>query len=242
MPFRYHIGCAGWSLPGAVGTEFPPQGSHLHRYAARLPAVEINSTFHRPHLSGTYARWADSVPDGFCFSVKLPKAITHQARLVDAAQRLDEFLAGATALGEKLGCLLAQLPPSLPFDAPTAEAFLVALRERYAGAVALEPRHSTWFEPPATGLLVIYRVGRVAADPAIVPAAAEPGGWLKTAYFRLHGSPRMYYSAYDDPYLDALAGRLRAAAHRAEAVWCIFDNTTLGAATGDALRLLERLE
>jgi uncharacterized protein YecE (DUF72 family) len=71
-----------------------------------------------------------------------------------------------------------------------------------------------------------------------VPAAAEPGGWPGTVYFRLHGSPRTYYSAYDASYLDALATRLLAAPPGA---WCIFDNTALGAATTNALGLLDRL-
>jgi uncharacterized protein YecE (DUF72 family) len=104
--------------------------------------------------------------------------------------------------------------------------------------VAAEPRHAGWFTPAADALLAEWRVARVAADPARVPAAAEPGGWPGNAYYRLHGSPRTYYSAYDAAFLDALAPRLAAAPAGA---WCIFDNTALGAATADALGLLARL-
>jgi uncharacterized protein YecE (DUF72 family) len=82
----------------------------------------------------------------------------------------------------------------------------------------------------------------VAADPARVPAAGEPGGWDGLVYHRLHGSPRIYYSDYDAPYLDALAERLRADAGRAQAVWCVFDNTALGHATANALAVRHRLE
>jgi uncharacterized protein YecE (DUF72 family) len=73
-----------------------------------------------------------------------------------------------------------------------------------------------------------------------VPAAGEPGGWGGLVYFRLHGSPKVYYSDYPTDHLDALAGKLPAAAKVAE-VWCVFDNTAEGAATANALGLLHRL-
>ena len=83
--------------------QFAAEGSHLQRYAARLPAVEINSSFHRPHTTATYARWAANVPPDFRFSVKLPRTITHQHKLRDCAPLVDEFLAQASGLGERLG-------------------------------------------------------------------------------------------------------------------------------------------
>jgi hypothetical protein len=78
------IGTAGWSVHARYGDRVPPGGSHLERYARVLDAVEINSSFYRPHKRGTYERWAAAVPQGFRFAVKLPKAVTHQARLVGA--------------------------------------------------------------------------------------------------------------------------------------------------------------
>ncbi len=244
-----YVGCAGWSLPRDAQRHFPAEGTHLARYAARFPAVEINSSFYRPHRPATYARWAVTVPPGFRFSVKLPRSITHERRLTDAdsglGPALDTFLAGPAALGPAFGCLLVQLPPSLAFDPTTAEAFFAALRARYAGPIAAEPRHATWFDAEADRLLDTWRVARVAADPARAPAAARPGGWPGTVYYRLHGSPRTYYSAYDAPFLDALADalatRLRTAAAGAASAWCIFDNTASGAATMNALGLLERV-
>ena len=83
-------------------------------------------------------------------------------------------------------------------------------------------------------------MARVAADPAVVPAAAEPGGWDGLVYYRLHGSPKVYYSAYPDEYLEALAKTLTRAAKSAE-VWCIFDNTAAFAATANALDVLDRV-
>lgn len=242
MSVAWRVGVAGWSLPRAHQPAFPTEGTHLERYAARLPAAEINSSFYRPHRPSTYERWAASVPRGFRFSVKVPRAITHERRLVDVATPVDEFLGQARSLGDRLGCLLVQLPPSLRFDEAVVAAFLATLRERYPGEVALEPRHRSWFDAAPERLLAEHRVARVAADPAVVAEAAEPGGHRGVAYVRLHGSPRMYYSEYDDAYLDTLADRLRAAAERARVVWCIFDNTAHGHATANALALLARLE
>ena len=242
LPAPVLVGCAGWTLPPAVHPAFPAEGSHLQRYAAVFHAVEINSSFYRPHRPATYARWRDAVPPGFRFCVKLPKAITHERRLVDAEDALAAFLAEAGALGEKLACLLVQLPPSLAFDAATADGFFAALRAATAAAAVCEPRHATWFTPEAGALLERWRIARVAADPARVPAAAEPGGWPGIAYHRLHGSPRTYYSSYDDAYLDALAARVAQDAAAGREVWCIFDNTAAGAAAQNALALLARLQ
>ena len=207
-----------------------------------LPAVEINSTFHRPHRSSTFERWAASVPRAFRFSVKIPRTITHDLRLKGSSALLGKFLADLAPLGARLGCLLVQLPPSLAFEARVARTFFTALRKRFDRGVALEPRHASWLEDRADRLLNDFEVARVAADPPRAAGGGEPGGWRGLAYFRLHGSPRMYYSSYDDDYLAALAGRLLDSRRRRIPTWCIFDNTTLGAATGNALSLIEHLE
>jgi uncharacterized protein YecE (DUF72 family) len=240
-PTHALVGCAGWSLTRIAGERFPGQGTHLERYASRMPAVEINSSFYRPHRARTYEKWAEGTPDSFRFAVKVPKTITHELRLVAAESDLDAFLVDATALGEKLGCLLVQLPPKLEFDGAVAERFFSAVRQRFHRGVAVEPRNPTWFSDDAQRVLEASSIARVAADPARVPEAAEAGGWEGLVYTRLHGSPRMYYSPYDDTYLDALAARVRAAETRGIPVWCIFDNTASGAAAINALDLMERL-
>jgi len=113
------------------------------------------------------------------------------------------------------------------------------LRARFAGALACEPRHPTWFDIKADRLLSVYAVARVAADPARVPEAAVPAGSGDLVYFRLHGSPQMYRSAYESPFLTDLMHRLNGT--RAADVWCIFDNTASGAALGDALTVQDIL-
>jgi uncharacterized protein YecE (DUF72 family) len=107
--------------------------------------------------------------------------------------------------------------------------------------VVLEPRHESWFTTEVESLLVDYRIARVAADPARVPVAAEPGGHSGLVYLRLHGSPRIYYSGYPVEYLESVARLLDASASRDIPTWCIFDNTALGAATSDALTVQSHL-
>lgn len=235
------IGCAGWSLASRQVALFGAGGSVLARYATRLDVVEINSSFYRPHRRQTYERWAAGVPAHFRFSVKLPRAITHEAGLRGCGAALDAFTEQVGGLGGHLGGVLVQLPPSLVFDARVAQAFFAMLRRRLAVPVACEPRHASWFSPRAEALWRRHRIARVAADPAPHPEAAMPGGAGDWIYWRWHGSPRMYYSAYDDGRLDALAQAALAAARRARPVWCIFDNTAHGHATTDALGLRRRL-
>ena len=239
---KLRIGCAGWTIPKVLAGSFPGDSTHLERYAERLTCVEINSSFYKPHREQTYARWAASVPDDFSFSVKLSREITHECCLADTGSLLDAFLEQVSGLGGKLGAVLVQLPPSLPFDANVAGAFFHDMRKRYKGGLVCEPRHRSWFESDAERLLAGYQVGRVAADPAVVPSAAAPGGWSGIAYYRLHGSPRIYYSQYSVEFMEALVARICARPLAASGTWCIFDNTALGAATGDALLLCERLE
>ena len=238
MATRVHIGTAGWALRKDAPAEFNGPASHLTRYAAGLNCVEVNSTFYRSHRPATWARWAHTVPEHFRFAIKAPKAITHTARLQNIGGLLVDFLEQIGPLGNKLGPILFQLPPKLAFDPGLAEDFLTTLRELTPGLVALEPRHATWFEGEANDLLRRHEVARVAADPARVPAAGRPGGWLGWRYYRLHGSPRTYWSRYDEPYLTTLAADLKRTPGE---TWCIFDNTAEGAAIWNAQELRNRL-
>ncbi len=232
---RALIGCAGWSLDREHQPAFVGEGTHLQRYASRLDAVEINSSFYRPHRQQTYARWALSVPAGFRFCVKVPKQITHVQRLQGCEIALDEFLTQCAALQEKLGCLLVQLPPSLTFEESTANGFFNALRQRFSGFVVLEPRHESWVQ--AGPLLVSHRIAQARVDPSRISNDSLPGGWQGLKYWRLHGAPRIYYSAYESTLLERLAAELKAAAADGTPTWCIFDNTASGAALGNALAL-----
>ncbi|MFS8136529.1 MAG: DUF72 domain-containing protein [Thermomonas sp.] len=238
------IGCAGWNVPIHHQKQFGVEGTSLERYATRLDAVEINSSFYRPHQPKTYERWASSVPEHFRFSLKVPKTITHDQRLVGSSALLDRFLADCMHLGNKLGGFLVQLPPSLQLDARQATTFFRLLRRRLSNelAIACEPRHASWFSEKALAILERHGVNLVAADPAPVAGLdscvlpSNTGAWR---YWRLHGSPRLYYSNYSLEALACLVNKLLQSAKDAD-VWVVFDNTAHGHATENAL-LLERM-
>jgi len=237
---RYFIGTAGWSIPTVSAERCPGPGTHLERYARRFRAAEINTSQHRPHDASTYARWARSTGPSFRFALKVPRVITHELKLRRARTPLERFLQESAGLGSKRGPLLIQLPPSLEFERRAAAAFFTLLRELHDGFAVCEPRHSTWFSHEAETLLVRHEIGRVAADPAPVSAGSHPGGWRGIAYYRLHGSPRKYWSSYDAVFLDRLSADLRQIPAGVPA-WCVFDNTASGAAFENAWQLAERL-
>ena len=242
---QLHIGTAGWSVSRDYAEHFASEGSHLERYSRVLNCVEINSSFHRSHRRSTWERWAATTPSGFRFAVKVPKRITHEAKLHNTGALLLDFMQEISGLNvgaePKLGPLLVQLPPKLQFDAGTVREFLETLRELHTGAVAMEPRHASWFTGEADRLLREFEAARVAADPPKgSPLAAEPAGDPSLRYWRLHGAPRTYYSNYEDAFLETFAKRV--GAERAGEVWVVFDNTALRHATANALRLRRMLD
>ena len=234
------VGCAGWNIPRQDAGHFVSGESHLERYSQEFNACEINSSFYRPHKKETWERWARSVPTGFRFAVKAPRTITHEAKLNCSSEVLTAFLEQIEFLREKLGPVLIQLPPSLEFNHARARKFLSLLRGRFSGDVVWEPRHASWFGDQGDNLLKEFHIARVAADPACAPAATRPGGLASLAYFRLHGSPRRYFSAYSDDYLNMLAAQLANLVAGARA-WCIFDNTASGSAIQNAYKLSAKL-
>jgi uncharacterized protein YecE (DUF72 family) len=246
---KVRVGTAGWTVPKVhqqlfLVTREGTKTSHLERYARRLDCVEINSSFHRPHRRSTWERWAAMTPENFRFAVKLPKTITHTGKLIKAGGELLRFFEAVAGLGEKLGPVLVQLPPKLAFEEAVAREFFATVRELHSGAIALEPRHASWFTPVAEGLLRSFEIGRVAADPPKgSELAARPGGWRGLQYWRLHGAPRTYYSEYAASWLQTFADLLRLTGDDADPRehWVFFDNTALGHASANAVWLAEAL-
>jgi uncharacterized protein YecE (DUF72 family) len=221
------IATAAWSIPSTVDGRFPKTGSGLERYAAVFNGVEINSTFYRHHQKKTFERWAGAVPAHFRFAAKIPREITHGARLRNIDTLFDVFVEEVSVLEDKLGPLLCQLPPSLRFDVAEAEEAFSAMRRIFTDTLVLEPRHKSWASAPARVLLQKYAIGRVLADPAPVWPVSD----FREApeYVRLHDTPEIYYSSYDDADIRRIADQLAAES------WCVFDNTASGAAIENAL-------
>jgi len=233
---RVFIGTAGWSIPSASADRCAGIGTHLQRYAGVFRCAEINSSFHRPHAAAVYRRWARSTGPSFRFAVKLPRVVTHDLKLRATRQPLERFLDESDGLGRKRGPLLVQLPPSLAYEPRVARTFFDLIRTRVTDLIVCEPRHPTWFSPEAEAMLTRFEIGRVGADPPPAAGAERPGGWPGIVYYRLHGAPRKYWSAYDEGYISALAAALQAVPASVPA-WCIFDNTASGAALENAWQL-----
>jgi uncharacterized protein YecE (DUF72 family) len=238
-PGLLRMGTAGWNVPASQSNTFPKAGSHLERYATVLNCVEINSSFHRPHQKTTYERWARSTPDAFRFAVKLPRSISHAKNLRFNQDDLMQFAGEVGGLGQKFGVLLVQFPPSLAFDEQMAAYLFDMISLHIREPIACEPRHASWFEREVDEWMAARRLARVAADPERANGAGNPGGWQGLRYIRLHGSPRIYYSSYDLDFLQRLNERLVAYSRECD-TWCIFDNTSLGAAMENVLSLKSR--
>jgi uncharacterized protein YecE (DUF72 family) len=234
-----YIGSAGWNIPRLHRDRFATDGSQLQRYASRLNAAEINTSFYRPHAAAVYQRWAASVPPAFRFAVKIPKLITHQRVLIRAREPLTRLLGEVAGLGQTLGPLLVQLPPSLAFEVRRAGRFFTLLRSLHPGPVVCEPRHLSWTCAAADRIFAANAIARVAADPPRAAGLETPGGWRGLVYYRWHGSPRPYFSPYAPETLDRLAADVATANVD---TWCIFDNTGSGAAAANALDLTALLD
>jgi uncharacterized protein YecE (DUF72 family) len=264
------VGTSGWSYPHWKG-RFYPAGlaarDELPFAATRLDALEINTTFYGSAHPDTFRGWRSAVaalPD-FHFSVKGSRYITHMKKLRDVRAALANFFAmGPLLLGDALGPILWQLPPTLAFDADVMSAFLGLLPRDAAAAqrlarrhdarfngrasaalgpglspaselrYAVEPRHTSFVGDASRDLLERAGVAAVVADTAGRHVVLEPGR-APLAYFRLHGSRRLYGGSYDDRELHGWAARIRNAP--APEVWVFFDNDELGYAAEDAVRL-----
>ncbi len=240
---KIYIGTAGWTLPARAKNRFVGEGSHLERYSRLLNAAEINSSFYREHSAETYRKWADMVPSDFRFSVKLNRYFTHDQRLGETGKKLKQSLEPMMGLEEKFGTLLIQLPPSLEFSRSLADHFFTELRHFYDGEVVLEPRHKSWASRESADLLTGFSINKVLADP-------EPCRMPKSlrrqvefiTYFRLHGTPEMYKSSYSPQMIDRIAQQISKTYMLGGTVWCVFDNTSFGHATENALDLSFMLE
>lgn len=147
------MGTSGFAYKEWKGKFYPQDISPkemLHYYSHRLNAVEINSTFYRMPNRELLKRWSQEVPDNFIFALKAPRMITHFKRLKNAEEETEHFLAVTAELGTKLGPILFQLPPTLPFDFSRAERFLGILPPIPA---VFEAGHSSWLNPEFLDLL-----------------------------------------------------------------------------------------
>jgi uncharacterized protein YecE (DUF72 family) len=263
------IGISGWTYPPWRGVFYPrglPQRRELEFASRQVGSIEVNGSFYALQRPDSFRAWAEETPEGFVFSVKGGRFITHMKKLRDVDTALANFFAsGVLALGPKLGPLLWQLPPNLGFDADRVAAFLSLLPRTTTAAAelaarhdarvkdrawlttdtdrpvrhALEVRHASYETPSFLALLEAQGVAVVTADTA--------GKWplfeQQTAdfsYVRLHGAEELYVSGYSDEALDSWAQKVRTWGEDHD-VFVYFDNDVKVRAPFDAMALMQRL-
>ena len=234
------IGCSGWQYKDWRGVVYPercPQRDWLEVYARRFDTVEVNATFYRLPSRDAVARWAEQVPPGFVFTVKVSRYITHIKRLTtvpDSMRRLHERIEPLAERG-CLGPLLWQLPPNFKRD---DERLATALAELPPGRHAFEFREASWFHDDVYALLRDHGVATVLAHDARRPLP-EPPPTADFAFVRFHWGRRGRRGNYSDAELEEWAGRIRELAAARDA-FVYFNNDWEGFAPRNAL-LLERL-
>jgi uncharacterized protein YecE (DUF72 family) len=233
-----HVGCSGWVYKHWRGLFYPdglPQTRWFAHYAAHFDTVEINASFYRLPLAKTFKGWRDKAPPSFRYAIKVNRFITHNKKLLDCARPADEFIALARLLGEHLGPLLYQLPPSLRRDDDRLARFIERLPPDLEHVV--EFRHPSWYADEVLALLDRHGIGFVTYDLAGLTSPRWASG--RTAYVRFHGTGGKYWGRYSEEQMAEWARWLLDQAAAARSVYAYFNNDIHGHALDDA-RTLKR--
>lgn len=241
------IGTSGWAYREWRGVFYPPRlqpDEQLAHYVTQFSAVEINGTAYRTPDGATVRRWRETMPQGFIAALKLSHAITHFHRLREVGALLEDFVISARLLGERLGPLLAQLPPGLAPDHTCLRDFLREARAVMADPswpLVVEFRHPGWIDERTAAILSEAQATWCVADMPICPVTRPPGP-AGVLYLRRHGTAGKYCGSYSDEALLADARQLCAWSERGGDAFAFFNNTADGAAIRDARRLQELVD
>lgn len=236
----YRVGCSGWSYPHWRDRFYPHglrQADWFRHYSTVFDTVEINNSFYRTPTEELFRAWRQKAPPGFLYAIKVNRGITQYQKLgPDSYPLFEDFVRRAEQLGETLGPLLLQLPPSLHRDDDRLSSFLArpaAAKHR----LAVEFRHKSWFAEEVYALLRHHGVVLVLSDFKDLPVhQVATADWT---YVRLHGPSGSYWGSYADDTLRGWADRLRALCPNG---YVYFNNDMETAAPHDALRMKLLLE
>lgn len=237
------IGTSGIVVPGAK-RDYPPEfqsGSQLHYYGSLFNTLEINTCFYKIPMPKTFAKLAAEVPDDFVFTVKLWRGITHAKKLEFSLDDIDVFMHAANQLGEKKGCVLIQFPASITFSyQEKVEAILQRLdqlNELGQWQLAVEVRHTSWYQSAAYGIFEKYKAALVFHD---MPNSKTPFDYLamQHVYCRFHGPTGKYNGSYSPEFIQDLANHIKLWCENKKTVYVYFNNTIDGA-LGNAQTLQE---
>jgi uncharacterized protein YecE (DUF72 family) len=233
---RIHVGCSGWVYRHWRGIFYPkglPQKRWFERYAEEFDTVEINASFYRLPLASTFEGWREKAPPGFRYAVKVNRFITHMKKLLDCRNEVDRFIELSRPLGEKLGPLLYQLPPSLHKNIERLDTFLSWLPKDLEQVV--EFRHKSWYDDEVLAVLDRHGIGFVAHDLKGLVSPRWASG--HTAYVRFHGTSGRYHGRYSDEALFEWADWSLEQSRLGRSVWCYFNNDIHGHSIEDARML-----
>jgi uncharacterized protein YecE (DUF72 family) len=228
-----HIGTSGWQYAHWRQTFYPKgvaQARWLEYYAERFDTVELNNSFYMLPKEESFAAWAARTPPGFDFAVKMSRYLTHVKKLVDAREPVERFFSRASSLGDKLGPVLIQLPPTMPLALDRLEATLTLFP---AGVrVAVECRHDTWYTPDLHACLEAHNAALVLADsPKRTTPRWRTADW---AYVRFHEGTSRPRPCYGRRALTAWARELAGMWSPDDDVYVYFNNDPRGCAIRDA--------
>ncbi len=209
-----------------------PQRLWLEHYAERFRTVEVNNAFYRLPERGTFEQWRTRTPDDFRVAVKMSRYLTHIKRLREPAEPVARFLSRAEGLGDKLGPVLIQLPPTLRADVAALDETL-RLFPRHV-QVAVEPRHESWWTPPVRTVLERHGAALSWADRKGRPVTPL---WDTAAfgYLRLHEGAAHPWPRYGRAALSSWLDRLEPLLTTARPAYVFFNNDPGGAAVIDAV-------
>jgi uncharacterized protein YecE (DUF72 family) len=235
-----NVGTSGWQYrdwrPGFYPDRLP-QRLWLESYAERFSTVEINNAFYRLPEKKTFEQWRQRTPEDFRFAVKMSRYLTHVKRLSEPAEPVARFLDRAAGLGDKLGPVLLQLPPTLRADARALDETLSLFPRDVR--VAVEPRHESWWTDQIKDILGTHNAALSWADRRAHPLSPL---WVTAdwCYLRCHEGRAKPWPRYGHTALSTWAKRLPADCD----AWVYFNNDQHGAAPQDAVtftRLAQRL-
>lgn len=242
---RLHIGTSGWVYRSWKGPFYPDTLSsrrYLNFYAQEFGTTEINSSFYHLPLPTTFTNWTKQVPADFIFAVKASRFLTHIKKLLDPEEPWQRFVDSAVNLGDRLGPVLLQFPPSFKINASRLDGFFKVATSVTSGKsmprLVCEFRHESWFNDEIYRLLNRYHVAWCIAD-----GAKYPRKDLVTtdfAYIRYHGRSKMFASNYSKAVLLKEARLIKRYLHDGLDVFVYFNNDAKGNAVRNA-RLLKRL-
>ena len=232
------IGCSGFLYDHWRGNFYPEdlsKRSWLEYYSKQFSTVELNVTFYRLPDRETFAKWYLSTPEGFIFSLKGSRFITHVKKLKDCSEPIEAFFSRASVLKEKLGVILWQFPPTFNLDVERLKEFLEALKP-YGVRNTFEFRNKTWINKKVINLLQKENAALCTADfPEFLDKLPLTADFV---YIRRHGKDGSYATSYSTESLKSDAKFIKAHLRQKKDVFIYFNNDAFGYAPKNAAELI----